>query len=291
MKKLTIIAILSLLTACFGEPKFDSSSQESIKKSAEKIVKSLPVGEQQEFKKATMYFSIGGEKGFKSMMKAAESGQSPDVTAEQMMSTNLASLNGLTGQEILTKYRDSLEQDRIKRKQRDAVEDLEDEAKKLLENNKFKEAVAKYNAMIDMPFGADKAKSGLEEANSAMAAFATKMEYIEKVKLTEFVAKRIDTYSDKGVPAVRISLKNTGDKSLDKVKVVIYFQDKEGNTIFEEDYHPVLVSKYSFGDNKPLKPGYVKEMEKGQYYTIESALSEWEEGKAIAKVVDIEFSE
>ena len=53
--------------------------------------------------------------------------------------------------------------------------------------------------------------------------------------------------------------------------------------IYEEDFYPILVSKYSFsGDNKPLKPGYVKEMEKGKYYTLESALSDWQEGQATA---------
>ncbi|MDP2505424.1 hypothetical protein [Oceanobacter sp. 3_MG-2023] len=62
--------------------------------------------------------------------------------------------------------------------------------------------------------------------------------------------------------------------------------------IYEEDYLPVLVSKYSYGnDNKPLKPGYVKEMDKDKYYTLDSALSDWAEGKAVAKVVDIEFAE
>jgi len=87
-----------------------------------------------------------------------------------------------------------------------------------------------------------------------MNEFTEKMNYLDKVLITEFSAKRINTYSKKSVPAVRISLKNNGDRSLDKVKVVVYFQDRNGNTIFEEDYHPVLVSKYSFGsDNKPLK--------------------------------------
>src|SRR5690625_3737205 len=124
-----------------------------------------------------------------------------------------------------------------------------------------------------------------------MEELTEKMNYMDKVEITEFVAQRIDTYRQKDVPAVRISLKNNGDRSLDKVKVVVYFKDKDGNTIFEEDYHPVLVSKYSFsGDNKPLKPGYVKEMPKGKYYTLESALSDWQEGEATAQVVDIEFT-
>ena len=79
---------------------------------------------------------------------------------------------------------------------------------------------------------------------------------------------------------------------MDMVKVTVYFKDKDGNLIFEEDFHPVSVSEYSYGAaNKPLKPGYVRELKKGEYYTVESQLSEWAEGKAVAKVVDIKFSE
>ena len=52
---------------------------------------------------------------------------------------------------------------------------------------------------------------------------------MDKVEITEFLAQRIDTYLKKDIPAVRISLKNKGDRSLDKVKVVVYFKDKDGN--------------------------------------------------------------
>jgi hypothetical protein len=31
-------------------------------------------------------------------------------------------------------------------------------------------------------------------------------------------------------------------------------------------------------------------MDEGKYYTLDSTLSDWVEGKSIAKVVDIEFS-
>lgn len=292
MKKLLLVTIVALLTGCFGAAKFDASSETAIKESTQKIIDRLPEGQREEFQKAIMYFSLGGETGLRSMLGAAFSGQSPDVTQETMLSVNLKSIDGLTGEQILKKYRDSLDQDRIKQAEREQVSDLENEARKLLKSNKFEEALAKYKAMGEISSGVEAAEVGIESTTKAMEEFAEKMEYIDKVKITEFIAKRIDTYSKKGIPAVRISLKNTGDRSLDKVKVVVYFQDKDGNTIFEEDYHPVLVSKYSFsGDNKPLKPGYVKEMEKEKYYTLDSALSDWQEGKAIAKVVDIKFTE
>ncbi|PWF90645.1 hypothetical protein DD549_17380 [Shewanella algae] len=232
---------------------------------------------------------------FSSIDLGNKAGTSPDVTNEAMFAANLKAIDGLTGEEILNKYRSNIEQDRIKREKEEAerkkVTALKKEAEKLLDGNNFEEALAKYKALSEISSGVEAAETGIEKTTKAMEEFTEKMNYMDKVEITDFVAQRIDTYLKKDVPAVRISLKNNGDRSLDKVKVVVYFKGKGGNTIFEEDYHPVLVSKYSFsGDNKPLKPGYVKEMEKGKYYTLESALSDWQEGEATAKVVDIEFT-
>lgn len=295
MKKLLALSLIVLLTGCFGPDKFDASSEATIKESTQKIVSALPEAKRDEFTKALMYFTMGGADGFKSMMGAAFSGKSAKVSNEATIAANLQKINGLNGEQILEKYKVNLEEDRIKREKKEAerkkVKTLKNEAQELLDSNKFKEAIAKYKALSEISSGVEAAETGIEKTTKAMNEFTEKMNYIDKVTITEFSAKRIDTYSKKSVPAVRISLKNNGDRSLDKVKVIVYFQGKNGNTIFEEDYHPVLVSKYSFGnDNKPLKSGYVKEMEKGKYYTLDSALTDWVEGKSVAKVVDVEFS-
>lgn len=280
LKKIIFTCLVLVLSGCFGPTKFDSSSEASIKESTKKIVEDLPESSREEFQKALMYFSVGGEGGLNGMMRAAFTGKLSDVTNGAMLTANLEVIDGLVGEEILNKYRSSLEQEKIK-----------NEAQKLLDSNKFEEALSKYKALSEISSGVLAAKVGIEKTTKAMEEFTEKMSYMDKVEITEFVAQRIDTYREKDVPAVRISLRNNGNRSLDKVKVVVYFKDKDGNTIFEENYHPVLVSKYSFGgNNKPLKPGYINEMEKGKYYTLESALSDWQEGKATAKIVDIEFT-
>ncbi|MBL4823592.1 MAG: hypothetical protein JKX90_08785 [Colwellia sp.] len=295
MKKILCLSLIILLTGCFGPAKFDSSNESTIKESAKKIIADLPEAKHEKFKKALMYFSIGGSGGFKSMMGAAFAGKSTKTTNEAMIAINLNKINGLSGEEILVEYKNSLEKSRIK-KEKDALErkkvnGLKEEAQELLDSNKFKEALVKYKALSEITSGIKASEMGIEKTTKAMNEFTEKMNYMDKVEITEFTAQRIDTYSKKEIPAVRISLKNNGDRSLDRVKVVVYFQDKNGNTIFEEEYNPVLVSKYSFGkDNKPLKPGYVKEMEKGKYYTLDSALSDWQEGKSTIKIIDIEFS-
>jgi len=44
------------------------------------------------------------------------------------------------------------------------------------------------------------------------------------------------------------------------------------------------------GDNKPLKPGYVWQMESGKFYAAKQVPSEWAGGSYEAKITDIIFS-
>lgn len=53
---------------------------------------------------------------------------------------------------------------------------------------------------------------------------------------------------------------------------------------------PVLVTEMSLGDNKPLKAGYIWQMESGKFYAPKSVPGEWQEGSADVKVTEIRFS-
>ncbi len=305
MKYIVLIApLLLVLTGCFGPNTLDTTSEETIKNSAQAITADMTEAEKNEFSKALMYYSVGGPDGFRSMMTSL-SAYNSKATPETLMAVNLQSLDGMTGQEVLKKYRAALaadkevrERERAEkeakeakaREERDTVRQLSDEAKALLESKRFEEALAKYHALSEIESAKELAMDGIKDTRTALKAFTEKMEYIDKVAITEFEAKRIDTYSDEDVPAIRVSLKNKGDRSLDKVKVIVYFQNKNGDTIFEESFHPVLVSNYSIRNSKPLKAGYVYEMEDGRYFTVKSKLSEWDESKTIIKIVDIAFT-
>ena len=103
-------------------------------------------------------------------------------------------------------------------------------------------------------------------------------------------AKYYTTYLEEKIPGVEFKLKNQGDRILKEVEVTVYFKDANGTIIAEEDYHPVLVTKYSFSsDNKPLKPNYVWQMERGKFYKAKSVPSEWKAGAVSAKITNIEF--
>ena len=100
----------------------------------------------------------------------------------------------------------------------------------------------------------------------------------------------MDSVLDGKVPGVLFKLRNTGDRSLDMVKVTVIFKDVGGTAIHDEDYYPISVSDFSLGDNKPLKPGYIWQMETGKFYAAKSVPSEWQEGSVDVKIADIRFS-
>lgn len=125
------------------------------------------------------------------------------------------------------------------------------------------------------------------EAEAERAAYIA-----QHILLYEVEARYMNSLLDGSVPGVTFKFKNTGTRSLDKVKVTVYFLDANGETIAEQDFHPVLVSDYSFtGNNKPLKAGYVWQHEKDRFYSAKSVPSEWDEGHVIAEITEIEFSD
>jgi hypothetical protein len=240
----------------------------------------LPAEKQQSFEGAIMYFSMNGVGAPKSLMEMAALANAKN---DSFLVDNLSPLDGMTAEEIIEKHTTTIANAR-------EAKELQEKAAVLLEEKRFDEAMEVYTQLGSTENGKTASTEGLKATLEAKESFAKKMEYIDKVEITEFTADRIDTYLDKGVPAIRLALKNLGDRSLDIVKVVVYFQNSEGDTIFEEDFYPVNVNSY-MGSSKPLKAGYVFEMEKGKYFTIESALSEWAVGKAVAKVTDIKFTQ
>lgn len=164
---------------------------------------------------------------------------------------------------------EKLRQQKIKKEEEDAIKKLEEEAEReRLEKIRIEEEKIKKEQQLEKE----------------------KSEYMEnKVSIFDFKATRIDTYSDKNIPAVKFAIKNIGNRSLDRVKVTVIFYDWDDLPIYEESYLPVLVSEYSVSGDTPLKPNYIKREKEGRYYTVEELGPEWS-GKATISVTEIEFS-
>ena len=108
-----------------------------------------------------------------------------------------------------------------------------------------------------------------------------KQAYINKVRIINL--KATETIS--GGLEISGIIRNLGNRTLNKVEIIIYFLDKDGMPIFEETYSPVWVSEYSFGvSNKPLKPNYSRRFG----YSIDDVPSDWAK-KIKAEITDIRF--
>ena len=180
--------------------------------------------------------------------------------------------------------------EKIKKERQAKIQALLVEAEELKKSKKLHGAVKKYEQILELDSEMVDAKEGLKETKKEIKSFEEKQAYIKNVVLYDLKARYYETYLEKKVPGVEFKLKNKGDRALKEVEVTVYFKDANGTIIAEEDYHPVLVTKYSFsGDNKPLKPNYIWQMERGKFYKADSVPSEWKEGSVSAKITNIEF--
>lgn len=182
--------------------------------------------------------------------------------------------------------------EKVKKEKQARIQILLAEAEDLKKSKKLHGAVQKYEEILELDSEMVDAKEGLEETQKEIKSFEEKQAYIENVMLYDLKAKYHKTYLDERVPGVEFKIKNKGNRTLNEVEVTVYFKDAKGTIIAEEDYHPVLVTKYSFsGNNKPLKPNYVWQMEINHFYKAESVPTEWKEGAVSAKITNIEFAE
>lgn len=130
-----------------------------------------------------------------------------------------------------------------------------------------------------------------ETASDPVRPTAEEAAYVrDHLTLYDVRARYYDSMLDGRVPGVDFKIKNNGTRTLNKVSVRVVFHDDSGAAIAEEDYFPVLVSEYSFGDaNRPLRPNYIWQQERGQFYAAKNVPTEWKAGDVTATITEIEF--
>ena len=171
----------------------------------------------------------------------------------------------------------------------DKIATLLSDARDLRNSKKLHGAVNKYEEVLTLDSEMVDAKEGLTETRKEIEALEEKQAYIKNVVLKDFKVSEGTKYEfSEPEPGVFGTIVNKGNRSLTEVEITVYFLDENGTVIGEEDFHPVLVTEYSFGnDNKPLKPNYVKDFG----YSVEDyAPSSWSR-EVRAKITNIEFGE
>lgn len=81
------------------------------------------------------------------------------------------------------------------------------------------------------------------------------------------------------------SLTNTGERTLTRVDVIIYYQDADGRDVGELELERVVDTENSSGDTSPLRPGYVRDFSTWARY----APSAWDSMAVRAEVSHVEF--
>ena len=153
-----------------------------------------------------------------------------------------------------------------------------------------KKAAALWKKLLDLDAANETAMAGLEKAVANVEVETAAIAYIPNVEILNFEARRIDTWREKNIPAVRFGIKNAGDQTLTEVKVLVEFQDRSGQVFFEKTYHPILVNRYS--NESPLKPNHQRGMDTPDtWYTLKDMPSDEWNGKATAQVVSVELGE
>lgn len=141
-----------------------------------------------------------------------------------------------------------------------------------------------------VPFLDNRARTPAQNTNKVNDAEMKK--YIEEsLILYEVEAKYHESILAGKVPGILFKLRNNGNRQLNEVDVLVSFMDAKNRIIHEETFYPVLKESFSSNNSRPLKPGFIWQMETGHFYSAKSVPSEWEEGAIIARVIKVEFSE
>jgi len=220
----------------------------------------------------------------KTLAKKYETGELPTVTKNEEFHL----LKEENGWKVFLDWKVKKEA----KEKEDKIASLLSDANQLRQSKKLSGAIQKYEKVLALNGEMVEVQEAIKETKKQIQDIKLKQEYLNKVALYDLKAKYYDTYLEKKVPGVEFKIKNKGDRTLKEVQVTVYFKDAKGVIIAEKEYHPVLVTIYSFGgNNKPLKPNYIWQQERGKFYKADSVPTEWKEGAVSANITNIEFSE
>jgi hypothetical protein len=125
--------------------------------------------------------------------------------------------------------------------------------------------------------GRESSSSIMPDSPTALSSEQTA--YLDKV-LVKGVSVGQSTLGEKGAYG---EVKNIGERTLKRVEITIFCLDKDGKAVFEKTFRPVRASS-TFGDDKPLKPGYSRSFG----VKLDDAPSDWA-NKVDVKVTMVEF--
>jgi predicted small lipoprotein YifL len=171
----------------------------------------------------------------------------------------------------------------------DNTKDLQAQIDKLTkENEDLKKEVATLAASNIT--SAITATSTTDDSSSSASTISDEVQkYIDNnIVMTGAVVKKYEGYDGTHVGLGGVQLKNKGDKNLSKVEVTVYFQDADGNNIFDQAFD-VIGNRYDTYSQAELKANYSFKMEDDYFYTIDNLSDEIDIKKYSVKVTSVDF--
>lgn len=141
VKKLIFACGLALLLSGCDKPKVDTSTDETMKASLQKVKESLPEDKRQEFSEATSTIVMNSI-DMKAMMAGAFSGNGDTIATQQAEKTK-AALNGKTGEEIISEAKVILAE-RAQKEQQQALKEIAELKDKNAKSQQAKEALKNF---------------------------------------------------------------------------------------------------------------------------------------------------
>ena len=97
--------------------------------------------------------------------------------------------------------------------------------KSMRDPEKMAAAFDAYKNVLALDPNNQRASNKIKELESSIERQKIAKEYISNIQLYDISSGRYDTYLDKAVPGFKFKLKNTGDKTVTKIKVALYFKE------------------------------------------------------------------
>ena len=165
----------------------------------------------------------------------------------------------------------------------DKIAALLAEANQLRKINNLSAAIDKYNQVLALDNDLPQALVEKAEVEKEIRLLQEKQAYYKNIELQNI---RIEKQKARGSDAVKESIVGTvinqGDRTLDRVKIAVYFLDQDGKEI----EYPALATEFFYREeNQPLTPKSKRDFG----FTIEGYAPPSWGGKVEVKITDLEF--
>ncbi len=172
---------------------------------------------------------------------------------------------------------------------------LIDKANEYIKNKDFRAANETYKEGLKIDPYDKELKLKRKELRASYANWKIKKNYIDSIEIFDEKGKmyNVGFWEEELIPGVEFGLRNNGNKTLKKVEVTAYFMNQENKTIHEKTFTPVnyLTGEYAYmnGENYPLRPNYIWNLERDHYLKCKRCPKEWKIGNVKFVITDIEF--